>query len=221
MVESPSGECHDCGKEYQRLNQHWAMSGCGPDDGAKKTYVCDLEGCEETFEDYPTRIEARDREQFYCCKTHQAKGQQNGKQVECAWCGSEFYKPGCQLEEMGDYSIDHHFCDKKCESQFKQQNWVREGHPNWQGGKSGVDAVRERLQDRAWLRVADEYRKDECENCGAEANGRALDVHHIVPVAAGGTNNPENLLTLCISCHRKAEEYTKQFTEPYLLKPAV
>jgi len=30
----------------------------------------------------------------------------------------------------------------------------------------------------------------------------ALEVHHIVPRVAGGTNHPENLITLCRACHR-------------------
>ncbi len=30
-----------------------------------------------------------------------------------------------------------------------------------------------------------------------------LNVHHIVPVSEGGGDEPENLTTLCIKCHRK------------------
>jgi 5-methylcytosine-specific restriction endonuclease McrA len=221
MVESPSGECHDCGQEYERLNQHWAMSDCGPDSGAKETYTCDLDECDETFEDYPTRIEARGRKSFYCCQEHKDKGHQSGKWVNCSWCGDRVYKQECMLDSMGDYTIDNHFCNKECESEFKQHNWVREGHPNWKGGAEGVNTVRNSLSEKAWFRVAKENREDECANCGVEADGRELDVHHIIPVSAGGTNHPDNLITLCISCHRKAEEYTKQFTEPHLLKPAL
>jgi hypothetical protein len=33
-----------------------------------------------------------------------------------------------------------------------------------------------------------------------------LDVHHIVPRALGGTNDPENLATLCSACHRMIHE---------------
>lgn len=31
---------------------------------------------------------------------------------------------------------------------------------------------------------------------------RFLEVHHVVPRARGGTNDPENLITLCSACHR-------------------
>lgn len=213
--------CPDCGDEYQRINQHFAMSSCGSDDGAKETYVCDLEGCSESFKDYPTRLETRGREDFYCCKDHKYKAEKNGKVVHCAWCGSEVYKAACQLQEMGDYAIDNHFCDKDCEKQFKQQNWVRDGHPLWEGGKAGVDTVRNCLSEFSWYRIAEWAREDECENCGDTGDGRRLDVHHIIPVSAGGTNHPDNLITLCISCHRKGEAYTKKFVEPHLLKPAL
>ena len=30
-----------------------------------------------------------------------------------------------------------------------------------------------------------------------------LNVHHIIPVSEGGGNEPENLTTLCVKCHRK------------------
>jgi len=35
--------------------------------------------------------------------------------------------------------------------------------------------------------------------------GRGLTVHHIRPRNAGGDDNPENLLTVCRSCHRTLE----------------
>lgn len=30
-----------------------------------------------------------------------------------------------------------------------------------------------------------------------------LNVHHIVPVSEGGGDEPTNLITLCVGCHRK------------------
>lgn len=33
--------------------------------------------------------------------------------------------------------------------------------------------------------------------------GVKLDVHHIVPRVKGGSHEPENLVTLCVGCHRK------------------
>jgi len=206
MAKSPSGECPDCGGEYQRLRQHWSMSDCESADGAKKTYTCSA--CDEQFEDYKTRRETRGRESFYCSKECKNRGWKNGENRNCANCGAEVYKAGCHLSEMGDYDIDHHFCDKGCEQEWKRSNWVLEDHPNWRGGKHLVDALRKQLRP-SWWTVRDEERADECYKCGASEC--KLDVHHIVPLSAGGTNESWNLMTLCESCHRTAEVYTRQF----------
>ena len=37
-----------------------------------------------------------------------------------------------------------------------------------------------------------------CSKCGKA--GR-LEVHHIIPISEGGTNDPENLTPLCRECH--------------------
>jgi hypothetical protein len=39
----------------------------------------------------------------------------------------------------------------------------------------------------------------QCETCG---RAHFLDVHHVVPRADGGSNDPDNLITLCAACHR-------------------
>jgi 5-methylcytosine-specific restriction protein A len=41
-----------------------------------------------------------------------------------------------------------------------------------------------------------------CKKCGfASPRGTSLDVHHIVEVIHGGSDEPDNLDTLCCSCH--------------------
>jgi 5-methylcytosine-specific restriction endonuclease McrA len=40
-----------------------------------------------------------------------------------------------------------------------------------------------------------------CQRKGCGHN-RFLEIHHLVPRSAGGTNDPANLVTLCSSCHR-------------------
>ncbi|WP_204365619.1 HNH endonuclease [Natronococcus jeotgali] len=39
-------------------------------------------------------------------------------------------------------------------------------------------------------------------NCSSE---QRLEVHHIVPLSAGGSNERSNLITLCKNCHTKSE----------------
>lgn len=35
-----------------------------------------------------------------------------------------------------------------------------------------------------------------------------LDLHHIVPVSEGGTDAPDNLMTVCRECHKKHHQHT-------------
>jgi len=79
-------------------------------------------------------------------------------------------------------------------------------HPRWRGGKHLIDNLRKQLRP-SWWTVRDDERAEECYNCGASEC--KLDVHHIVPLSAGGTNDSWNLMTLCESCHRTAESYTR------------
>lgn len=61
---------------------------------------------------------------------------------------------------------------------------------------------------RAWYAVAAHagpavFRRDDytCRLCGRR--GGPLEVDHIVPVARGGENDPDNLQTLCRGCNRR------------------
>lgn len=86
-------------------------------------------------------------------------------------------------------------------------------HHAWRGGKSIYDAVKKQLPEN-WRRKKVEAKKQDghyCQNCGAI--GTKLDSHHIVPIMAGGTNGFWNLITLCESCHGKAERFMRQYPE--------
>lgn len=48
--------------------------------------------------------------------------------------------------------------------------------------------------------------KDRCAFCGNEAR-EVLELHHIVPRSAGGTDSPGNLIPLCANCHRKVHAH--------------
>lgn len=52
---------------------------------------------------------------------------------------------------------------------------------------------------RPWQRLRRRLlRHAHCAHCGATT---ALELDHIVPLAAGGTNHPTNLQALCHTCH--------------------
>lgn len=50
-----------------------------------------------------------------------------------------------------------------------------------------------------------------CRFCGVteqqhkDEHGRSLDIHHVIPRSADGSNHPENLIPVCKSCHQTIE----------------
>ena len=62
-----------------------------------------------------------------------------------------------------------------------------------------------------WSGIRSRARKRDgnaCRECGA--TGR-LHVHHIHPVSQGGTHLDDNLVTLCVDCHRRQHEAISHF----------
>lgn len=47
--------------------------------------------------------------------------------------------------------------------------------------------------------------RDACYFCGT-AEAAALETHHVVPRRFGGSDDPENLVDVCASCHNKLED---------------
>jgi len=86
-------------------------------------------------------------------------------------------------------------------------------HPNWRGGKDIYDAVKKQMPGASWNIIKRRHKADECQNCGTSER---LELHHIIPLMDGGTNEPWNLMTLCESCHHKAEWFTRSFSSPVL-----
>ena len=63
-----------------------------------------------------------------------------------------------------------------------------------------------KIYGRAWKRIRDRYSKQHplCEHCLKEGRLTSVDeVHHILPVSRGGKSTPDNLMSLCRSCHNK------------------
>lgn len=139
--------------------------------------------------------------------------------IECDWCSTE-------IELYPSDAENRRFCSRDCYESWYSVAKTGENHQSWRGGKSIYDAVKKLISDRAFYTIADGIRDDaahECEMCGRPRaeNGRKLDVHHLVPLLAGGDNGEYNLTALCRSCHKKAEEYTKHHIpeiEPVLVE---
>lgn len=63
-----------------------------------------------------------------------------------------------------------------------------------------------RTYGRSWKRIRDRYVRQHplCEQCLKEGRLTLVDeVHHILPISQGGKSTPDNLMSLCRSCHNK------------------
>lgn len=49
-----------------------------------------------------------------------------------------------------------------------------------------------------------------CVVCGASAEDSVLTLDHVHPVERGGSNGPENLITMCLSCNCAKQDKTKR-----------
>jgi 5-methylcytosine-specific restriction endonuclease McrA len=93
--------------------------------------------------------------------------------------------------------------------QKMSESTAGKNNPNWRGGYSrrygsGWNLARERIIDRDGV----------CQACHHDGSEARLEVHHIIPVrqfrqADNATleeaHQPENLVLLCRTCHRKAD----------------
>lgn len=53
-----------------------------------------------------------------------------------------------------------------------------------------------------------------CQKCKLEdKTAKKLEIHHIKPIVFGGTDEKENLITLCSVCHKYAPNREKEFKE--------
>jgi 5-methylcytosine-specific restriction enzyme A len=67
----------------------------------------------------------------------------------------------------------------------------------------------ERGYNRAWREISQRVLSQEpaCRRCAKEGRSvPAVEVHHVVPVRAGGSNESANLEPLCKSCHQLATQ---------------
>ena len=52
-----------------------------------------------------------------------------------------------------------------------------------------------------------------CQACGLNTMDDQIEIHHIKPVVYGGTNDIDNLISLCNTCHKNAPDDKKEFEE--------
>lgn len=155
----------------------------------------------------------------YCSNECWRIDQQRALLRFCVVCGQMFIPVKVGIKKKA-YSIT---CDQRCAKIYRQQQeQIRRDkisvafsgakHPAWLGGRSlhrGESWKRSRM---IALR-RDQFR---CQHCGMTQKehkrrwGSGLEVHHIVPYRFFDdhlvANRLDNLVSLCVSCHKKAEQ---------------
>uniref|UniRef100_A0ABX1PPT7 Putative HNH nuclease YajD n=2 Tax=Aromatoleum anaerobium TaxID=182180 RepID=A0ABX1PPT7_9RHOO len=85
------------------------------------------------------------------------------------------------------------------------------GHGNWKGGHRGTVDTAEWQRLRRETLVRDNYTCQECGDKNRQGRGSRiqLEVHHIIALCEDPSLalDPDNLITLCRSCHYKTHNY--------------
>ena len=144
--------------------------------------------CQKAFYSKPSQLKLGWGK--YCSATCRNKSQFNGHKVRCFTCGKGVYKSLARLKhsKSGNY-----FCDKKCQTLWRNSIFSGEKSPNW---INGIRSYREIL-----LRNEE---KPVCVLCRV-ADVRILTVHH---VDGNRKNNLiSNLVWVCHNCHHLVHRY--------------
>ena len=130
----------------------------------------------------------------FCSRSCFYQSQTTSKPRRCAYCGAKFVARASFIENGGGL-----YCSYECH--HLSMTYL------------DSETSRTALLPADWAELAESIRQRDgykCTRCGKKAKrrGRALDVHHIIPVILSHDNSPSNLRTLCASCHRFLESNT-------------
>lgn len=122
--------------------------------------------------------------------------------VLCATCGVSFRKRESEIKR----SSGTHLCTRACRNVFT--SLLLGGNGEWtEGGKHGPSRTRgsDWKEAKAFALARD---GSTCQQCSATSS---LEVHHWEPYSISFDNSPENLVTLCRTCHQdKHAEYRRE-----------
>ena len=227
--------CENCGKTYQtyyNAKRKFCCRQCGTEYAAKQR-ICTCLTCGKKFvKNYTAKGSFCSPDCYHKSMVGQDRG--GGVELVCEICGNPFkvdkdrantakvcsFACAGKLRATDDKRTCIHcgkefkvwkarknsarFCSRKCQG----EHYRGDGSPCWKGGRFPYYGKSWNDQRKA-ARKRDGYR---CQYCGITQKklGRQLDVHHIIPRSEfngdeAKANALSNLISLCKSCHRKAE----------------
>lgn len=120
----------------------------------------------------------------YCSSTCRRSAAKKGKVVHCDTCNKEIYK---SLKALRGSKSGKLFCNKTCQTKWRNREFSQEKHPNWKSGK------------HTYRRIMKQSNQSKLCTLCQTSDERVLAVHHIDEDR--NNNTIENLAWLCHNCH--------------------
>ena len=118
----------------------------------------------------------------------------NSIKYNCDYCGEEIEKKKKKMEEY-----EHHYCSRECKGKHHSELFSGENNPLWRGGHKNRKGDFEKVKKEHFN--GNQF----CAICGTT---QKIHIHHIIPYRYTEDNSVNNLIPLCVSCHRKIEVMT-------------
>lgn len=147
------------------------------------------------------------KKEFYAKPFHQRKGwakccssmcrdirRRKRNEVLCFHCGKKIEKTPGELKKS---KSGKYFCNKSCQTKWRNSLFSGEAHSNWKGG---LFTYRNILEKSGILK--------KCKRCRCD-DIRVLAVHHIDQNRMN--NGVENLVWLCHNCHHLIHAYPDEY----------
>ena len=127
----------------------------------------------------------------YCSRKCHYEDNRRGKFVNCFICSQEIYRSPKELRKS---KSKKYFCNKICQTIWRNQEFRGPRHANWKGGEH-IEYREIMLKNKI---------KQICKLCHCH-DKRVLCVHHLDKNKKN--NNIKNLMWLCYNCHYLVHQY--------------
>jgi len=202
-------ECAGCGDEYRTpkwQNEKFERNFCSTEcksNGYNKQVEVVCEQCAVEFK--KKRSLAEGVENHYCSNECKGKAYRDRLEVVCDNCGDKFTR---RRSNVKPYT--NHYCGDEC--RVKHMRGMAD--PKWNGGNTLHGILLRQMAGKRWRPAKRQYfeeNKRECKLCGASEspNGSGLQLHHIIPIMAGGVHEEELMMPVCQPCHHRVDGYMR------------
>jgi endogenous inhibitor of DNA gyrase (YacG/DUF329 family) len=208
-------KCQNCGKLFEKAEwaakrsaRHYCSTRCRnlcaidfahfpPPIKTRIERACEI--CGENFTEVPSRISKGYGK--YCSKSCYGKSLERRVERQCGYCGNTFFLRNGLVRKTN-------CCSKECYSKWFSESHKGSKSTSWKGGRVAYRGPNWYSQ-RNLVRERD---GQVCQICQKKhkVGERLFPIHHIIPFRNfngdyEAANQLSNLITLCRSCHTKAE----------------